>query len=336
MTTVAVIGTGFGSKVQVPGWKKIPGAVVTNIPGHDWKKAISDPKITIISIATPPFTHTEITLAALKNKKTVLLEKPAGINLIEVKKIAEAAKKNSTLVAIDFELRFIPHFQFLKDLLTKKAIGNLRAISITWITGGRAGTKIIPGWSNYNKTGGGVLLNYGSHIIDYVNWLFGDFTNVFGTLHITKKSNGLKPISDADDTVSILGTLKNKVPVNITISNVCHNGSGHTIEIYGSTGTIILKNPNVFDVVKGFALYKTDSNGELNLVKIPSNYGKLPSGSADGRIKPFQTLASELMNVVKNKNRVKTVLPTITDAVKVHRAISAILKSNRSKKWEKV
>ena len=336
MTKVAIIGTGFGAKVHVPGWKKIRGTKVQIWTGRDWKKAVNDANIELISIATPPFIQKKITLAAIKNKKIVLLEKPAGLNVQEAREIAMVSQKHSGLVAIDFELRFIPHFNFLKDLLQKKVIGDIRTISIRWVTGGRAGTKITKGWSNYTKTGGGVLLNYGSHILDYVTWLFGDFNTVLGKLEVVKKVKEITPPPDADDTVTILGNLKNKIPVTIFISNVLHNGSGHSIEIFGSTGTIVLKNPNVFDAVRGFTLFKTNTKGELTQCKVPTKYGKISIGPDDGRIKPFQTLAETLINTVKNKNRVISSLPMINDAVKVHEVMSAILKSNRSKQWEKV
>ena len=57
----------------------------------DWREVVESPLIDIVDIGTPTFTHAEIAIAALKNGKHVLCEKPMGRDLKECEAIFAAA-----------------------------------------------------------------------------------------------------------------------------------------------------------------------------------------------------------------------------------------------------
>src|ERR1700744_6775278 len=49
----------------------------------DWREIVESPLIDIVDIATPTFSHAEISIAAAKHGKHVLCEKPLALNLKE-------------------------------------------------------------------------------------------------------------------------------------------------------------------------------------------------------------------------------------------------------------
>lgn len=343
MINVGIIGTGFGAKVHIPGFQKLPEVKIMAIAGKNksetkaiaeqhhipltysrWQNLIKNPQIQAVSIATPPFLHFQIIQEALKQKKAILCEKPFCTNVQQSGLLEKMGKKNKIINAVDFEFRYAPHFQELKKQLEKKSIGKINYCKIVWITGGRANKNFPLNWMNYKKLGGGMLLNYGSHVIDYTEWLLGPISSVVADLKIIKNS----AVATADDFCHFFSLLQNGIPVQVTISNVLYGGEGHTIEIYGDKGTLKLSNHNLFDAIKGFSLIKIDNRNKTTTIKI-----KNPPPATDGRIFPFCRLAKDFIMAIQKK---KTLTPTFTTGVHVHQVIAAIYKSAHSKKWIKI
>ncbi|MDO8499666.1 MAG: Gfo/Idh/MocA family oxidoreductase [bacterium] len=343
---IAIIGTGFGAKVHAPGWSSVPGVRVTALAGRDfaktksiatvnsiprvfssWQKAVTDSDIDIVSIATPPHLQIAIALAALRNNKSVLLEKPAGTGLKEITELARVAKKSPGQVALDFEFRHIPHFIRLKHLLAVASIGQIRYCQVNWITGGRADKNIPLNWANYKKFGGGVLLNYGSHVIDYLEWLLGPMTAVSADLKIIKKDTSAdRP--DAEDFCHFYALFANGVMAGTVITNVVHGGSGHSIEIYGDKGTLKLSNHDLFDPIRGFTLTKIDTKNKAKIIKI-----KTFPKNMDGRVYPFAELAKNFVQAIKDK---KPFAPSLSTGTRAHQVMAAIRRSAKTKKWIKI
>lgn len=61
-------------------------------------------------ITTPTFTHKDLAVLGISNKKHVLCEKPMAMNLLECDEMIEAAKRNNVILQIGFMRRFDPEF----------------------------------------------------------------------------------------------------------------------------------------------------------------------------------------------------------------------------------
>ncbi|MFP4846132.1 Gfo/Idh/MocA family protein [Winogradskyella sp. PE311] len=90
-----------------------------------YQDLVIDPNIDAIYIATPHSFHKEHTLLCLNNKKPVLCEKPFAINFEEVNTMILAAKKSNTLLMEALWTAFLPHFQYVQDLLKKEHFGKI-------------------------------------------------------------------------------------------------------------------------------------------------------------------------------------------------------------------
>ncbi len=84
-----------------------------------------DSNIDAIYIATPHSFHKTHTLLCLNHKKPVLCEKPFAMNLEEVNEMIRVSKKNETLLMEALWTAFLPHFQYVQDLLNKNHFGKL-------------------------------------------------------------------------------------------------------------------------------------------------------------------------------------------------------------------
>jgi len=148
-------------------------------PSEDWNRAITDPAVHIVIVATPNNLLAPIALGALKAGKDVLVEKPAGRTLQETQQIIDTANDTGRLVRVGFNHRYHPAFQRARTLVDEGAVGELMFARARYGHGGRLGYERE--WrANPAISGGGELIDQGVHLIDLSRWFLGDFTEIQG------------------------------------------------------------------------------------------------------------------------------------------------------------
>ena len=308
---VAVVGTGFGQKIHIPGFQHHHRTEVVAVYNRDMATAqevarkhsiphgsnsleeiLALPEVTAVSISTPPFLHYEMGKQVLNAGKHLLLEKPMAMNAEEVKELHQLAESNNLIAMPDFEFRFVPAWQLLAQYLQQGYVGKIRLIKADWIVVSRADANRPWNWYAQKDKGGGALGAVGSHAFDYINWLFGEVKSLSAILSCAipqrpdpQEGDKLKPV-DADDTCLITMELADGTPCQLNISSVTYNGRGHWLEIYGEKGTLILGSDNLKDYVHGFKLWAAPAGEELQQVAIPQNL-EFPQTFPDGRLAPF-------------------------------------------------
>ena len=140
----------------------------------DWHDAVAA-DVDAVIVATTHDQLAGISLGAVEAGKHVLVEKPAGRHLAEVQAIADAAAAHSRIVKVGFNHRFHPAFLKAREIVDSGALGPLMSIRARYGHGGRPGMekewRCIP-----EISGGGELIDQGSHLIDLSRWFLGDLT----------------------------------------------------------------------------------------------------------------------------------------------------------------
>ena len=145
----------------------------------DFQSAVSDPQVQVVFVSTLNSTLAPITLAAVKNGKHVLVEKPAGINVAELHEIEAAAKKTGALVRVGYNHRFHPACLKALELFHNGVLGPMMFLRGRYGQGGRIGYE--KEWRADPKlSGGGELIDQGVHLIDLAGIFLGEFTTVEG------------------------------------------------------------------------------------------------------------------------------------------------------------
>lgn len=307
---VAVVGTGFGEKIHIPGFKAHHRTDVVAVYHRDRTQAqaiaerhgiphacdtveavVALPQVQAVSIATPPFAHHPMAKVVLQAGKHLLLEKPTALNVQEAQELHALAQQQGVAAVMDFEFRFIPAWQRLAELLQENYVGQKRLIKIDWIAGSRANPERAWNWYARKEKGGGALGSIGSHMFDYIDWLFGPVKRLSANLSttITQRpepvSGDYKPVN-SDDTCSISLELVDGTPVQVTLSAVALAGRGHWVEVYGEKGTLVLGNANQKDYIHGFTLCGSQAGAPLTSLEIPDRLA-FPKLYDDGRLAPF-------------------------------------------------
>jgi predicted dehydrogenase len=208
-----------------------------NVPRFysDAAKLINDQEINAIYIATPPGTHAELAISAIRAGKPVYIEKPMALNYLQCKKIIQAGEKFRIPVFVAYYRRALPGFLKVKELVMKGEVGKVRFVNIEIVKSpseeeieGKLSWRVDPAIS-----GGGHFFDLASHQLDYLDFLFGPVKKV---ISLALNQGGLYR---AEDFVSATFLFDNKIACTGTWSFSSGLAAGRDIiEIVGDKGLI--------------------------------------------------------------------------------------------------
>ncbi len=195
-----------------------------------WRDVVDAPDVQIVVIATPHDSLAEITLAAIRAGKHVLVEKPAARSAAELRPIVEEAEARNALVRVGFNHRYHRAFRKARELVDQGALGDLMFLRARYGHGGRVGYD--KEWrSKVEISGGGELIDQGVHLIDLSRWFLGDFTTVQGTA----TTYFWNQVVD-DNAFMILRTAKNQTAFLHASATEWKNT--FSMEVYGKVGKL--------------------------------------------------------------------------------------------------
>ena len=121
-----------------------------------------DPNVDIVLCATPNDVHKDIVLAALRAKKHVICEKPVALSVSDFDEMTEAAKEAGVIFSVHQNRRWDVDYLAIKSLIESGEIGETINIE-SRIHGSRG---IPSDWRCHKQYGGGMILDWGVHLID--------------------------------------------------------------------------------------------------------------------------------------------------------------------------
>ena len=145
----------------------------------DFKIAVVDPQVDAVIVAVINSALAEVSAAAIRAGKHVIVEKPAGISVKQLDELIALANKHRVCVRVGFNHRYHPAFQKAREIFATGVMGELMFIRARYGHGGRVGYD--KEWrADPELSGGGELIDQGIHLIDLAGWFLGDFKKVDG------------------------------------------------------------------------------------------------------------------------------------------------------------
>lgn len=150
-----------------------------NVPKYtlDYHEILEDPEIDFVVITTPPDTHVDIAIDALKSGKHIFLEKPVAATLEDAVRLYNFAKGKDLKIGLGFCLRFHGMFKFVKELIVNGTVGEPIMMWRNAI-GAAIGVAAPSRWVFDKKRSGGMLVENAVHIFDAFRWYAGEYESV--------------------------------------------------------------------------------------------------------------------------------------------------------------
>jgi predicted dehydrogenase len=147
----------------------------------DFRAAVEAADLDAVVIATSHAELSAIAVACLEAGKHALVEKPGGRNLAEVRSVADAAAATGRVAKVGYNHRFHPALLKAREIVDRGGLGPLMFIRGRYGHGGRPGYE--KEWRFERAiSGGGQLIDQGSHLIDLAHWFLGEFSDVQAAL----------------------------------------------------------------------------------------------------------------------------------------------------------
>ena len=212
----------------------------------DYRKLLDMPEIDAIDICTPNNSHCEIALAAASAGKHIYCEKPLAMDAQEAAQMAEAVTQAGVKAQLTFNFRFFPALARARQLMDAGFCGRLFSFRGRYHRSSYIDASKPMSWRlRRDITGGGALFDLGSHILDLLYYLLGDFSAVNATLDtliprrpVAAGADEMAAV-DVDDIALLQARAQNGALGSVEISRM---GTGATndvvVEIFGDQGAI--------------------------------------------------------------------------------------------------
>tara|TARA_R110002096_G_scaffold9533_7_gene37637 strand:- start:6328 stop:7296 length:969 start_codon:yes stop_codon:yes gene_type:complete len=165
---------------------------------------LENPDINAVYVATPPSTHLDYALKALKAGKDVYLEKPMVLSAEEAIILKTAVNNSEQKLVVAHYRRFLPMYIQVKRLLKSNAIGDVKFVDLRFLQPFNFNSKAT--WRlDQEVSGGGYFHDLAPHQLDLMYYFFGNYKEAKG---ISVNQSGLNTV---DDTVNGLIGFENGV-----------------------------------------------------------------------------------------------------------------------------
>jgi predicted dehydrogenase len=220
----------------------------------DLDELLQDPEIDVVSVALPNFLHLSVLTQVLASGKHVFAEKPIGRTVEEAADLALKAQRSTAVTGVGFSFRRLPPLAAVAEAIAAGEVGQPHTVRGWYYADYAADPAGALSWRySQEQSGGGALLDIGSHAIDAVQYVAGPITRVLSADLRTVITNRPLPAAGAighggsistetgpvtnDDTALLTVEFDNGAHGQITLSRIAQgipNSLG--VEVFGTAG----------------------------------------------------------------------------------------------------
>jgi len=340
---MAVIGTG-----GMAGWhvSKIKETIkeITVVAGYDIEKEkceqkakewgcvacatpeeiYNNPEIDLVLVATTNEVHKDYSIKCLEAGKHVVCEKPVTMNAAELEEVIAVAKKTGKFFSVHQNRRWDADYMTVQKILADGLLNNPYTIKSSV-----HGSKRLWGWRAFKPNGGGLLLDWGVHLLDQMLDLIPEkVVSTYGHLHYMENS-------EVDDCMTVTLRFEGGCTVVIDISTnsfiveprwlvSCADGTA-IVEDWERHGKIVKQaDPNELDWTEH--VYYTAAGPTRTMLPRPNSTiieTPLPDVGESRWTDYYKNVVDVLLNGAKPR-------VTAEQALRVMKVIDAVFESNKT------
>lgn len=219
----------------------------------DWRDLVRRDDVDVVMIHSENARHADQVVAAAEAGKHVFCEKPVATSVADAEEMVAAVEKAGVEGTAAFVSRFSQEASRAKAIVDTGMLGDvIHTRSFIGLSGIReigCPPEMADWMENPALGGGGAWIDEGSHGIDLMRWLVGDIVRIAA---IT--ANRAKPQLKVDDIGTAILTFANGAlgEIGTTWSMAVEIGMRNLLEIYGTSGTLILRATDQFPRIELF------------------------------------------------------------------------------------
>ena len=271
----------------------------------DYKILAENTEIDAVIISTPPNTHPEIAMYFMRKGVHILCEKPLCLSVREAKQMIETAEETGVVFTMATKFRYCEDVVKAKAILASGVLGEV----VQFENAFTAKVDMSKRWnSDAEISGGGVLIDNGTHSVDIIRYFLGAITDI-----LALETSGTQNLS-VDENVKLLAKTENGVAASVDLTWGINKELPNFISIYGTNGTLHI----------GWreSRYKLNSSPDWTIF-----------GNGYDKVQAFRAKIENFRNAILSGEELLT---KPSDALASVEVIEAAYKSLNQNLWQKV
>ncbi len=306
----------------------------------DWKKLVERDDIDLIDIVTPNFLHKPVAVAAAKNGKHIICEKPIAMDAGEAREMLDAARENNVRHMTAFNYRRVPAVALAKKLIDEGKIGKVYHFNAVYYQDWLIDPNFPYVWRHDKTKGGsGAHGDMNAHIVDLARFLVGEFEAVCCAQEVfikeRKKPDGTMGKVTADDAAYIMAKFRDGALGAFLVSRLA-NGRKNFLrfELFGSKGAVSFN----LERLNELEYYSLDDPGPeqgfRTIVVTESSHPYIKMWWPPGHIIGWEhTFIHEIGDLLLAIDKGENVQADFYDGMRCQQVIDAAVKSADERKW---
>ncbi len=306
----------------------------------DHRELLADPAIRLVDVCTPTATHLPLSLDAIAAGKHVMSEKPLHTEAAPAFDAATRAKARGVRTKLGFTFRYSPAIRRLKGWIADGTLGQvfhihgleqnsqfldpdfpLRQFDVT-----SPRDRLIPA----------SIVGYGSHLVDLMRWLGGEFGAVAATMsnfvpeRLVRGLEGRQRFQVEDGTVALVEFRSGAQGMLQTSYVAVGNYPGIEVRVYGSKGAAVARLVTEAGVAETLTLARAD-DVEFRPVELVA--AELPPGTTLATPWPelyFRNLIRFYVDEILEDRPEEC---TFLDGARSQEIVDAIVAAHRERRW---
>ena len=314
----------------------------------DWRKLVERKDIDLIDIASPNDTHAEIAIAAAKAGKMVLCEKPLGRNAAEAKSMTDAVEAAKVPNMVWYNYRRVPAVTLLKNLVEAGRLGKIFHYRAKFLQDWTISQDLPQGGEGLWRldvavAGSGVTGDLLAHTIDTAMWLNGPIAEVVAmteTFIKQRKHNltGRVETVGIDDASAFLCRFENG---SLATFEATRYARGHkalyTLEINGEHASAMWDLHDLHRIQYFDHRDEEQLRGWRGVHITDGDHPYMKHWWVPGlQIGYEHTFTHQVADFLQSLAEGKSAAPTFRDALATDEVTDTVLKSAKTRQWEKV
>lgn len=306
----------------------------------DAEKMIADPEVQMVDVCTPTHTHLPLSLAAIDAGKHVLSEKPLHTESGPAFDAARRADEKGVRTKLGFTFRYSPAIRQLKAWIDDGTLGEIFHVhgfeqNSQWLDPDEPLRQVAPGVAR-DRLIPASIVGYGSHLIDLMRWLGGEFSAVAASMRnfvperVVRGEPGRQKIMIDDGTVGLVEFASGAQGLLQTSYVAVGNYPGVELRVYGSKGAAIARLISEFDVAETLHLAKADA---VEFRKVEIGADALPPGTSLATPWPELYYRNLVRHFVDEIVQDRPQECTFYDGAKSQEIVDAVILAHHERRW---
>lgn len=182
-------------------------------------------------VSTPPSTHPEICMRLAQAGVHVLCEKPLAVDHNAATPMIEMAQRCGVILTMASKFRYVSDMVYTRQLITSGVLGEIMLFENTFA----GNVDMSRRWNSVPEiSGGGVLIDNGTHSVDIIRYLLGPIRSIQAVE--ARRIQGL----GVEDTLRLLAKTATGVLAAVDLSWSINKQTPWYVSVYGTAGTALV------------------------------------------------------------------------------------------------